>query len=152
MIDLKFLRENPEIVKENIKNKFQDQKLHLVDEVIELDKKNKEATMKGDELRQKRNLLSSTIGSLIKDNKTDEVGKIKTEVSNINDELAEIEKNESEFSEEIKNLTLFGFKYNIDNITLKKGDSLCMSNIIESNFAKITLEKGKILCVIKTLI
>ena len=56
------------------------------------------------------------------------------------------------FSEEIKNLTLFGFKYNIDNITLKKGDSLCMSNIIESNFAKITLEKGKILCVIKTLI
>ena len=102
MIDLKFLRENPEIVKENIKNKFQDQKLHLVDEVIELDKKNKEATMKGDELRQKRNSLSSTIGSLIKDNKTDEVEKIKTEVNNINDELAEIEKNESEFSEEIK--------------------------------------------------
>ncbi|WP_268743873.1 hypothetical protein [Parvimonas micra] len=52
----------------------------------------------------------------------------------------------------MKNLTLFGFKYNIDNITLKKGDSLCMSNIIESNFAKITFEKGKILCVIKTLI
>lgn len=102
MIDLKFLRENPEIVKENIKNKFQDQKLHLVDEVIELDKKNKEATMKGDELRQKRNSLSSTIGSLIKDNKTDEVEKIKTEVNNINAELAEIEKNESEFSEEIK--------------------------------------------------
>ena len=102
MIDLKFLRENPEIVKENIKNKFQDQKLHLVDEVIELDKKNKEATMKGDELRQKRNSLSSTIGSLIKDNKTNEVEKIKTEVNNINAELAEIEKNESEFSEEIK--------------------------------------------------
>ena len=58
MIDLKFLRENPEIVKENIKNKFQDQKLHLVDEVIELDKKNKEATMKGDELRQKVIYLS----------------------------------------------------------------------------------------------
>jgi len=91
MIDLKFLRENPEIVKENIKNKFQDQKLHLVDEVIELDKKNKEATMKGDELRQKRNSLSSTIGSLIKDNKTDEVEKIKTEVNNINAESAEIE-------------------------------------------------------------
>lgn len=102
MIDLKFLKENPEIVKENIKNKFQDQKLHLVDEVIELDKRNKEATMKGDELRQKRNSLSSTIGSLIKDNKTDEVEKIKTEVNNINAELAEIEKNESKFSEEIK--------------------------------------------------
>ena len=52
MIDLKFLRENPEIVKENIKNKLQEQKLHLVDEVIELDKKNKEATMKGDEMLQ----------------------------------------------------------------------------------------------------
>ena len=58
MIDLKFLRENPEIVKETIKNKFQDQKLILVDEVIELDRKNKETTIKGDELRQKRNSLS----------------------------------------------------------------------------------------------
>ena len=53
------------------------------------------------------------------------------------------------FSEEIKNLTLYGFKYNIDNINLKKGQSLCMSNIIESNFAKITFDKGKVLCVIK---
>ena len=86
MIDLKFLRENPEIVKENIKNKFQDQKLHLVDEVIELDKKNRETTVKGDELRQKRNSLSSTIGSLIKAGKTDEVEKIKAEVNNINSE------------------------------------------------------------------
>jgi len=102
MIDLKFLRENPEIVKENIKNKFQDQKLILVDEVIELDRKNKETTIKGDELRQKRNSLSSTIGSLIKAGKTDEVEKIKAEVSNINTELAEIEKNEAEFAEEIK--------------------------------------------------
>ena len=102
MIDLKFLRENPEIVKENIKNKFQDQKLILVDEVIELDRKNKETTTKGDELRQKRNSLSSTIGSLIKDGKTDEVEKIKAEVNNINSELTEIEKNEAEFAEEIK--------------------------------------------------
>ena len=101
MIDLKFLRENPEIVKENIKNKFQDQKLILVDEVIELDRKNKETTIKGDELRQKRNSLSSTIGSLIKAGKTDEVEKIKAEVNNINSELTEIEKNEAEFAEEI---------------------------------------------------
>ena len=54
------------------------------------------------------------------------------------------------FSEKIKNLTLSGFKYNIEDITLKKGDSLCMSNIIESDFAKITFEEGKILCVIKS--
>ena len=101
MIDLKFLRENPEIVKENIKNKFQDQKLILVDEVIELDRKNKETTIKGDELRQKRNSLSSTIGSLIKAGKTDEVEKIKAEVNNINSELTEIEKNEAEFAGQI---------------------------------------------------
>lgn len=54
------------------------------------------------------------------------------------------------FSEEVKILTLTGFKYNVDNINLKKGQSLCMSNIIESNFAKITFEEGKILCVLKT--
>ena len=54
------------------------------------------------------------------------------------------------FSEEVKNLTLTGFKYNVDNINLKKGQSLCMSNIIESNFVKITFEEGKILCVLKT--
>lgn len=53
------------------------------------------------------------------------------------------------FSEEIKNLTLSGFKYNVNNITLKKGDSLCISNIIEANSAKVTFDKGKILCVIK---
>lgn len=102
MIDLKFLRENPEIVKENIKNKFQDQKLILVDEVIELDRKNKETTIKGDELRQKRNSLSSTIGSLIKAGKTDEVEKIKAEVNNINSELTEIEKMKLNLQKKLK--------------------------------------------------
>ena len=53
------------------------------------------------------------------------------------------------FSEEIKNLTFSGFKYNVNNMTLKKGDSLCISNIIEANSAKVTFDKGKILCVIK---
>ena len=56
MIDIKFLRENPDIVKENIKKKFQDYKLHLVDEVIEFDKKSREATLKGDELRNTRRI------------------------------------------------------------------------------------------------
>ena len=77
MIDIKFLRENPEIVKENIKNKFQDEKLPLVDEVIELDKKYRELTFNGDELRNKRNSLSTQIGSLMKDGKKDEAEKIK---------------------------------------------------------------------------
>ena len=141
MIDLKFLRENPEIVKENIKNKFQDQKLHLVDEVIELDKKNKEATMKGDELRQKRNSLSSTIGSLIKDNKTDEIEKIKTEVNNINAELAEIEKNESEFSEEIKKRMMLIPNIMDKTVPIGKDDS---ENVEVQRFGEATVPNYEI--------
>ena len=102
MIDIKFLRENPDIVKENIKKKFQDYKLHLVDEVIEFDKKSREATLKGDELRNKRNSLSSQIGMLMKNGKKDEAEKIKLEVQNINKELEENEKLEAEYSEEVK--------------------------------------------------
>ena len=66
MIDIKLLRENPELVKENIKNKFQDQKLVLVDEVLELDIKNREAKLNGDNLRAERKSLSSQIGELMK--------------------------------------------------------------------------------------
>ena len=87
MIDIKFLRENPEIVKENIRKKFQDQKLPMVDEVIEFDKKKKEVTIKGDELRNKRNSLSQEIGILMKNGKKEEAEKIKNEVKEINDEL-----------------------------------------------------------------
>ena len=102
MIDIKFLREHPDIVKENIKKKFQDYKLPLVDEVIEFDKKNREATLKGDELRSKRNSLSSQIGMLMKNGKKDEAEKIKIEVQQINKELEENEKLESKYSEEVK--------------------------------------------------
>ena len=66
MIDIKFLRENPDAVEENIKKNFQDYKLVLVDEVLELDKKNRDAKLKGDELRSKRNSLSSEIGNLMR--------------------------------------------------------------------------------------
>jgi seryl-tRNA synthetase len=102
MIDIKFLRENPDIVKQNIKNKFQDKKLPLVDEVIELDTKNREVKLNGDELRSKRNSLSEEIGNLMRNGKKDEAEKIKLEVKFINDELAENEKLESEYAEEIK--------------------------------------------------
>ena len=77
MIDIKFLRENPDIVKENIKKKFQNHKLVLVDEVIELDVKNREVKLKGDELRSMRNSLSSQIGNLMKNGQRDEAEKIK---------------------------------------------------------------------------
>ena len=66
MLDIKFVRENPELVKENIKKKFQNHKLVLVDEVVELDKRNREVKLKGDELRSERNSLSLHIGMLMK--------------------------------------------------------------------------------------
>ena len=95
MIDIKFLRENPDVVKENIKKKFQDHKLVLVDEVLELDKKNREAKLKGDDLRMRRNSLSSEIGNLMKSGKKDEAEKIKVQVQEINKELEENEKLEA---------------------------------------------------------
>lgn len=81
MIDIKFLRENPEAVKENIKKKFQDQKLPLVDEVIELDKKARAAQVEADELRNKKNALSKQIGQLMKEGKREEAEEVKKQVS-----------------------------------------------------------------------
>ena len=101
MIDTKFLRENPEIVKENIKKKFQNHKLVLVDEVIELDKKNRESKLSGDNLRAKRKQLSSQIGELMKQGKKEEAENIKKEVNEINTQLEENEKLENYYAEEI---------------------------------------------------
>ena len=102
MIDIKFLRENPDVVKENIKKKFQDHKLVLVDEVIDLDVKNRQAMQNGDNLRAKRKQLSNEIGNLMKQGQKDEAEKIKAEVQKINDELIENEKLEAEYAEAIK--------------------------------------------------
>ena len=102
MIDIKFLRENPDIVKENIKKKFQNHKLVLVDEVIELDQKNREVKLKGDELRSMRNSLSSQIGELMKKGQKDEANEIKSKVQEINAQLVENEKLEAEYANEIQ--------------------------------------------------
>ena len=102
MIDIKFLRENPDVVKDNIRKKFQDSKLVLVDEVIELDKKNREAKLNGDNLRAKRKLLSSQIGMLMKNGQKEEAEEIKSQVNAINKELDENEKLENQYAEEIK--------------------------------------------------
>ena len=102
MLDIKFVRENPDKVKENIKKKFQDNKLHLVDEVIELDVKNREAKLNGDNLRSERKHLSSQIGILMRDGKKDEAEEIKAEVNKINEKLEENEKLETEYSQAIK--------------------------------------------------
>ena len=102
MIDIKFLRENPDVVKQNIKNKFQDEKLILVDEVIDLDVKNREAKLNGDNLRAERKSLSAEIGGLMKQGKKEEAESIKVKVQEINAKLEENEKLEAKYAEEIK--------------------------------------------------
>ena len=102
MIDIKFLRENPDIVKQNIKNKFQDHKLPLVDEVVELDKKSRATKLHGDELRANRKTLSDKVGSLMREGKKSEAEEVKAQVKVINDELVVNEKLEEEYSSQIK--------------------------------------------------
>ncbi len=102
MLDIKFLRENPELVKENIRKKFQNHKLVLVDEVIDLDEKYRKAKSSGDDLRAERKSLSSEIGNLMRQGKKDEAEKVKAKVQEINNKLEENEKLENEYSEEVK--------------------------------------------------
>ena len=111
MLDMKFLRENPDLVKENIKKKFQDEKLPLVDEVIELDAKNRAAITEASELRASRNALSKQIGMLMgqakKDpSKLEEAEKIKATVKANADRLAELEKLEEEYEQKIHKIML----------------------------------------------
>jgi len=102
MLDIKFVRENPEIVKQNIKNKFQDEKLPLVDEVIELDVKIRKLKQDGDVLRQTRNTTSDAIGALMREKKIDEANEKKQEVVKINEQLVDIEKEEAKLSGELR--------------------------------------------------
>ena len=90
MLDIKFVRENSDIVKENIKKKFQDEKLPLVDEVINLDKEYRALKTKLDELRNERNKKSASIGTLMRDGKREEAEEIKREVAQINEEMAKL--------------------------------------------------------------
>lgn len=102
MLDIKFVRENPDIVKENIKKKFQDNKLPLVDEVIELDKKAREIQQEADELRAKKNSIAKQIGALMAQGKKDEAEEVKKEVAKNAARLAELEKIEPEIREQLK--------------------------------------------------
>ena len=106
MIDLKFLRENPDVVKQNIKNKFQDSKLPLVDEVIELDKQYRAFKQEADNLRADRNKLSKQIGALMAQGKRDEANEVKTQVSNAAKRLAELETLEEEYAEKVKRIMM----------------------------------------------
>ena len=106
MIDINLIRTNPEIVKENIRKKFQDVKLPLVDEVVELDKKNRELKIVGDNLRAERNQLSSQIGVLMKEGKKDEAEAIKQKVAEGKARLEQIENEQGEIDAKIKKIMM----------------------------------------------
>lgn len=101
MLDIKFLRENPEIVKQNIRNKFQDSKLVLVDEVIELDKKSRQTQQEADALRADRNKFSKQIGALMAQGKKDEAEEMKARVTQHADKLAKLQEEEAELQKKI---------------------------------------------------
>ena len=123
MLDIKFVRENPEKVKENIKKKFQDEKLPLVDEVIELDKKIRECKLQGDTLRQERNQTSDEIGVLFREKKIDEANVKKQRVVEINEQLSDIEKEENELSEELKSKMMVIPNIIDESVPIGKDDS-----------------------------
>ena len=102
MLDIKFVRSNPEVVKQNIKNKFQDEKLPLVDEVIEFDAKSRQAKQDADALRASRKSISKEIGALMAQGKKEEAEAKKAEVSKNAEKLAELEELEKEYQEKVK--------------------------------------------------
>ncbi len=106
MLDLKFVRENPEIVKQNIRNKFQDEKLPLVDEMIGLDARNRAAKAEGDELRASRNRLSKQIGQLMAQGKKEEAEAVKAQVTANAERLAQLEADESGYEERITKIMM----------------------------------------------
>lgn len=123
MLDIKFIRENPDFVKENIKKKFQDEKLVLVDEVIELDEKLRDVKTEGDNLRAKRNKTSKQIGALMGQGKKDEAEKVKEEVSDINDRLVQIEEDTRKFQDQLKEKMQVIPQIIDDSVPIGKDDS-----------------------------
>ena len=124
MLDIKFLRENPDVVKDNIKKKFQDDKLPLVDEVIELDKERRKITMEADSLRANRNKVSKGIGALMAQGKKEEAEAEKVKVTQFSDRLAECEKLETELAEKIKNIMMVIPNIIDPSVPIGKDDSM----------------------------
>ena len=123
MIDIKFLRENPEIVKENIKKKFQDKKLPLVDEVIELDKESRAVKGEADDLRALRNKNSKMIGALMGQGKKEEAEEMKKQVSEAAQKLAELEEKEAELSKKVNDIMMVIPNIIDESVPIGKDDS-----------------------------
>ena len=136
MLDIKFVRENPDLVKENIKKKFQDHKLHLVDEVLEEDKEMRASQQKGDELRAERKKISKEIGLLMKQGKKEEAEKVKEKVAQIAKELVDLEEKENQLRESVRDKMLQIPNIIDPSVPIGKDDS---ENV--ENYSKILILK-----------
>ncbi len=123
MIDIKLIRENKDLVKENIKKKFQDEKLSLVDEIYNLDITYREIKQKGDNLRNEKNKASDKIGILMRDKKQEEANILKNQVQNYNDEIVALEKEEIKLEQDIRNKMLLIPQIIHDTVPLGKDDT-----------------------------
>ena len=133
MIDIKLIRENRDLVKENIKKKFQDSKLPLVDEVYNMDIEYRECKSKGDNLRNDKNKLSSKIGELMRDKKIDEVNSIKEQVSSMQEEIVNLEKRELELESKIKEIMMVIPNIIAPDVPIGEDDS---KNVEEQTFGE----------------
>jgi len=141
MIDIKLIRENKDLVKENIKKKFQDEKLPIVDEVYDLDKKVREAQVKVDTLKADKNKLSGEIGKLMKDGKKDEAEKIKKQIAESAEEIAKYEKEQEELSAKIKEKMMIIPNIIDDSVPIGKDDS---ENVEVERFGEPVVPKYEI--------
>ena len=133
MIDIKLIRENKELVKENIKKKFQDHKLPMVDEVYDMDIKYRKTKTEADDARSKINTLSKEIGNLMRDKKVDEANKIKEEVASIKNKIPELEALEESLEKEIKQRMMSIPKIIADDVPIGEDDS---KNVEEQRFGE----------------
>ena len=128
MLDINLIRTNPDLVRENIKKKFQDDKLALVDEVLTLDRQNREAIQRADYLRSQRNKISKQIGALMGQGKRDDAEAAKQQVKDMQDELAAIEQKETEYAEEIRKRMLVIPNIIDDSVPIGRDDSQNVEN------------------------
>ena len=141
MIDINLIRNNPELVKENIKKKFQDKKLPLVDEVVSLDKELRNIKVKADNLRNERNTLSKEIGNFMRDKKIDDANKNKEKVTNINSELINLEEKEEKLAKEIEEKMMVIPNIIADDVPIGEDDS---KNVEEEKFGEPTVPNYEI--------
>ena len=133
MIDINLIRNNRKLVEENLKKKYQEEKISVLDEIIDIDKKVRELKVDGDNLRQQRNTTSDMIGELFKDKKIDEANQKKEEVKVINEKLLSIEEEEEELSKELKTKMMIIPNIIADDVPIGKDDS---ENVEEARFGE----------------